>query len=61
MFYTFIIKSSLNPWFFLISKSLPVVEGRGKSYLGLGALFVVTINWVKTRSLQEFFPLTSLS
>jgi len=30
MFYTFIPKWSLNPWFFLISKSLPVLEGRGE-------------------------------
>ncbi len=44
MFYTFIPNWSVNPWFFLISKSLLVVEVRKKNYLGLVALFIVNIN-----------------
>ena len=44
MFYTFIFKWAFNPWFFLISKSLRLVERREKSYLGLDALLLVEIN-----------------
>ena len=47
MFYTFIPKWSLNPWFFLISKILLAVEGGEKSYLGLGALFFINIDQVE--------------
>ena len=59
MFYTFILKWSLNPRFFLISKSLPFVECRQESFLGLGALLLIDIRHdiqkIDTRIAKSYF------
>ena len=60
MFYTFFLKWTLNPWFLLISKSLPVLECRQKSFLGLDALLLIDIDYEKHLLCLAFLALQSL-